>query len=233
MNKGEHMHYFDQQPRTTGIGVIFSVLLAGLAFSQDRHERVAPRSIVDRKLETPLAKSGASLDRLHPSLLGAEGREQIIVRLKTPTTGPVDFGRLVDIEAEQDGFLNRCLEAVPGTLVIARTRLVLNAVFLEVDAAALPQIALDPAVMAIRPVGNYEMALSETVPYIGASALHSGGLDGSGVRVAILDSGIDYTHANFGGPGTVVHALFQCGGEGHILGDGRENLRRQRRGERR
>ncbi len=48
------------------------------------------------------------------------------------------------------------------------------------------------------------MALSETVPYIGAADVQANGFDGSGIRVAVLDSGIDYTHANFAGPGTLA-----------------------------
>ena len=35
--------------------------------------------------------------------------------------------------------------------------------------------------------------LSETVPYIGAAAAQAAGNDGAGVRVAVFDSGIDYT----------------------------------------
>ncbi|MDQ2966621.1 MAG: S8 family serine peptidase, partial [Chloroflexota bacterium] len=46
------------------------------------------------------------------------------------------------------------------------------------------------------------MDLSETVPYIGAAAVQAAGFDGTGVRVAVLDSGIDYTHIAFGGAGT-------------------------------
>ncbi len=87
--------------------------------------------------------------------------------------------------------------------VIARTQLVLNAVFIEVDAALLPELAKDPAVTRIAPVANYELDLSDTVPYIGGSAVQAQGIDGSGIRVAVLDSGIDYTHANMGGPGTL------------------------------
>ena len=30
------------------------------------------------------------------------------------------------------------------------------------------------------------------------------GVHGEGIKVAVIDTGIDYTHANFGGPGTVA-----------------------------
>ena len=42
------------------------------------------------------------------------------------------------------------------------------------------------------------------MPYIGAAAAQAGGFDGTGIDVAVIDSGIDYTHQNFGGPGTVA-----------------------------
>ena len=45
------------------------------------------------------------------------------------------------------------------------------------------------------------MTLTETVPYVGATAVHAGGRDGTGVKVAVLDSGIDYLHAALGGSG--------------------------------
>jgi subtilisin family serine protease len=78
---------------------------------------------------------------------------------------------------------------------------VLNAVFVEVPASALAEIAGDPDVLRVAPVGHYELDLSETVPYIGAAAVQAAGIDGTGVTVAVLDSGIDYTHADLGGSG--------------------------------
>ena len=44
------------------------------------------------------------------------------------------------------------------------------------------------------------------VPLIGAPAVWNGaaGFHGEGVKVGIIDTGIDYTHANFGGPGTAA-----------------------------
>ena len=81
-------------------------------------------------------------------------------------------------------------------------QLVLNAVVLDVDAADLTEIARDPAITRIVGVSDYAHDLSETVPYIGAATAHSLGASGDGVRVAVIDSGIDYTHRNLGGPGT-------------------------------
>jgi minor extracellular serine protease Vpr len=80
----------------------------------------------------------------------------------------------------------------------------LNALIISIDAAKLKDVSALPGVVSVQPIGDYEMDLSETVPYIGAKALQDSGIDGSGVTVAVLDSGIDYTHQDFGGAGTVA-----------------------------
>ncbi len=91
-----------------------------------------------------------------------------------------------------------------GGAEVARLSKAHNAVVAQVDAKHLAEIARLPGVTKVRPVIDYELALSETVPYIGATALQNlhPPIDGTGTRVAVLDSGIDYTHYNLGGPGT-------------------------------
>ncbi len=44
------------------------------------------------------------------------------------------------------------------------------------------------------------------VQLIGAPSVWGGlaGLHGENIKIAIIDTGIDYTHANFGGPGTTA-----------------------------
>ena len=44
------------------------------------------------------------------------------------------------------------------------------------------------------------------VPLIGAPEVWAGvdGVHGEGIKVAVIDTGIDYTHADFGGPGTAA-----------------------------
>jgi minor extracellular serine protease Vpr len=183
----------------------------------ERQERRLPPGVSQLKLAAPLEMSGVGRPAvLHESLIGAVGRRQVIVRLKTPAVGKLNevpladlgydlagarFARRHKILDEQRGFLDRCRRAAPAAEVLTEAQTVLNALILDVDASALPALAQDPAVERIAPVANYQMDLSETVPYIGAAAVQAKGYNGKGIRVAVLDSGIDYTHAALGGSG--------------------------------
>ncbi len=169
--------------------------------------RELPEAVTALKLDAPLEMGGVSLETLDSSLVGAQGATRVIVRLKADSVIEAkNKGKALglakkDVDTQQQDFLGRVLATDPNARVIARVQLVLNAVFVEVEGTALPALANDPAVLRIAPVGIYEMDLFETVPYIGAAAVQAAGYDGTGVRVAVLDSGIDYTHAALGGSG--------------------------------
>ncbi|MGH8286443.1 MAG: S8 family serine peptidase [Steroidobacteraceae bacterium] len=106
------------------------------------------------------------------------------------------------LRARQSETLSRILAL--GGQEIARVRVAYNAVIVRIDAQKLREVATLPGVTTLRPVGDYRRDLEDTVPYIGASSAQAVGLDGFGVEVAVLDSGIDYTHRNFGGAGTLA-----------------------------
>jgi subtilisin family serine protease len=168
----------------------------------------ALKALAELKLPTPVKVRGSELDKLDPSLRNAKGRQQVIIRLKTvpqiSLAGPEPAALRPyqdQVQAEQQAFLERVLDE-PKIRLLGQVQLVLNAVFAEVETDSLSRLAKDPTVMRVAPVRNYELDLSETVPYIGAASLHTQGVTGAGVKVAVLDSGIDYTHANLGGPGT-------------------------------
>ncbi|WP_033821442.1 S8 family serine peptidase, partial [Kitasatospora sp. MBT63] len=63
-----------------------------------------------------------------------------------------------------------------------------------------------PGVRAVHPITLKQRANSYSVPLTGAPQVWSPaageGNTGRGVRIGVIDSGIDYTHADFGGPGT-------------------------------
>ena len=61
-------------------------------------------------------------------------------------------------------------------------------------------------VVAVRPLQLMRFDNTKGVTLIGAPAVWNGvnGLRGEKIKIAVIDTGIDYTHANFGGPGTVA-----------------------------
>ncbi len=180
---------------------------------------IDPARIEQLRLDAPVEATNPR-SVLSSSLQDATGRQQVVVRLRESPAAGVPEGAAqaaqVDrIRAQQDRVLARIQAIDPSAIEYARLRIGLNALIVEVDAAALPAIARDTEVVRINPVVNYERDLDETVPYIGASpAVQNAAFRGKDVRVAVLDSGIDYTHIAFDGPGTPeAYALAYCGNE--------------------
>lgn len=180
-------------------------------------QQAMPSSVAALKLSSPVTISdGAASRRLASALTNATGRKQVVVRLSEPSvvqrvlsdvtasSVAAQQAQAAAVERQQATLFTAALQLDARTQQLGQVSKVLNAIMLEIDAAALPTLATNPAVLSIHPVINYTLALSETVPYIGGKAVQALGYDGEGVSVAVLDSGIDYTHANLGGPGTLA-----------------------------
>lgn len=147
--------------------------------------------------------AGPMRKALDPSLENAKGRVEVLVRLSGESVaGSGETRTREQVAAEQAAVIDRMLAKSPNAEVVASLQLSTNAVVLRVDAADLPALATDTAVARVVGVSDYRQDLSETVPYIGAELAHDFGARGQGVRIAVIDSGIDYTHAALGGPGT-------------------------------
>lgn len=202
--------------------VQFSLLLALMIFlvastvsaqgqQPDRNQdRPLPPTLGALKLDQPIELDGIAADAVTQGLRAASDSEEVIIRLVQPSVSEQKVrGKSAeraknDLKAEQADLLATVMQLDPNAKVIAQVQVVMNAVFVKVDPAILPALAANPAVLRIAPVADYELDLSETVPYIGATAVQNAGFDGSGIKVAVLDSGIDYTHANLGGGGTLA-----------------------------
>lgn len=196
---------------SVALGAVLTASSVATAQDRLRAERTLPANLTGLKLSTPLYVKSAPNLRLSPALATSSGLQQVVVRLVSDSVGEARAkgkrgnalkSQKKAVNDQQDKFLSK--HGKKGK-VLGRTDTAINAVMLEVDASELAAMAADPAVASINAVVNYEHDLSETVPYIGGTFVQEElGFDGTGVSVAVLDSGIDYTHANFGGPGTRV-----------------------------
>jgi subtilisin family serine protease len=113
--------------------------------------------------------------------------------------------QLARVEAAQQQAVSAVQVVDPSARVIFRVQRILNGVAAQVDAAKLDAIGKLPGVQAIYPLVPHRLAHSGSVPLIGAPELWDPGnlgVTGEGMRIGIIDSGLDYIHTNFGGPGT-------------------------------
>jgi subtilisin family serine protease len=78
-----------------------------------------------------------------------------------------------------------------------------NGLAVRVALNQLPALQNAPGVESVHVARVIEPDNTNSAQYVGApAAWHDYDLTGDGVNVAVLDTGVDYTHANFGGPGT-------------------------------
>src|SRR5262245_6129381 len=93
-----------------------------------------------------------------------------------------------------------------GGEVLGNFQSALNGIKVRIAADRVEQLRSLSGVVDVKPVGLYTHANVIGVPRIQAPVAWSGvnGVRGEGIKIAIVDTGIDYTHANFGGPGTMT-----------------------------
>ena len=92
-----------------------------------------------------------------------------------------------------------------GGTVLASYQAAYNGIKVRIARDKVESLASLPGVLAVRPLFAMKRNNELGVPLIGSPTVWQNlNLRGEGVKIAIIDTGIDYTHANFGGPGTVA-----------------------------
>jgi subtilisin family serine protease len=108
---------------------------------------------------------------------------------------------LAELQADHAVVESNLLSA--GARITGRYTMLFNGFQIMAAGDQLERLRSIPAISRISPVHHFRPQLVHSVPWVGGSAAWSSplGLTGAGVRIGIIDSGIDYLHADFGGVG--------------------------------
>lgn len=109
------------------------------------------------------------------------------------------------LAAERQAFLDAVDRSGAQVEVLAEFDTLLSAMTLLVDREDIPLLQTLPGVRAVEEDRRLEIMVDESVPLIGAPDVwdmedaHGQAVTGLGMRIAIIDTGIDYDHPDLGG----------------------------------
>ena len=188
------------------LGVTATTSVAGAQGAHTRH----PLGVGDR----PSADGvGAVSQRL--GALPERGRYSFLLQLGTATTSDAfaakrSFGRSVARQAAKAQLgrvqvaQNRAIGQLPSqSRVLYRSHVGVAGVAVSTDVRNFRALTRIPGVEHVYPIAPKTATNSYAVPLQSAPAAWEGsGALGQDTTIAVIDTGIDFTHANFGGPGT-------------------------------
>lgn len=118
---------------------------------------------------------------------------------------------LARVETAQQRVLTALATPELGATVVYRVQRALNGIAIEVDADQLGTLAGLDGVRRILRLEPEHLDLYSSVPLLQAPQVWTApGVTGEGIRIGIIDSGVDYLHVGMGGSGVY---------EGHDFGD--------------
>ncbi len=103
------------------------------------------------------------------------------------------------VRQAREGFRGRLLTRTGSRARVRRSFDHIPQALVEIeDAAALDALLADPAVRAVMPDHRLEADDLEALPLIGQPTVVNSGVRGDGVTIAVIDTGVFHTHADFG-----------------------------------
>lgn len=204
---------------TVGVAILPGLILAtaGTAAADDLNSLRVPDWV-----KTASKEGGPAV--VAPSLRDASGTVTVSVAMsekpiaqivpedalpdKTLPTRDVQRARTAAVAQQQNGMVIQARKL--GARDLGRATKSINVVAMSVSAKNVKALAALPGVTSVKPVARYEThagasgSLEQAADYLDVTKARKAGYDGTGVDIAVLDSGIDFTHANLGGPGTVA-----------------------------
>ena len=139
-------------------------------------------------LRAPSLADAATRNRALASVTMRESRLQL--------DSPSSVSYVQRLEREQSAVAARIAQEIPGAYVHWRYTVTLNGLAVVVPSGAVEKLASIPGVAKIWPNARYHTALDRTPQLIGAPAVWGPTLAnaGQGMKIGIIDEGVDQTH---------------------------------------
>lgn len=190
------------------VGLSLALMVQGIAWSASQQSSLS--SEVRRSLRSE--RSGLP-DGFVPAAVRARKLGRYFVEMKAPSAAEtIGRGTAAQVAAPSRNAAAEALSSQEGAIsqarslggsIVFRYGILVNAFSARLSAKAAAALAQRSDVRSVQPVAIVRADLETSVPFIKAPQVwHDFGVRGQGMRVAIVDTGIDYTHASFGGPGT-------------------------------
>jgi subtilisin family serine protease len=125
----------------------------------------------------------------------------------SPSAVAAGRNQIASNQAQQAALINSLQAAGIQFKEIYRVQRAMNGVAVVVPSAQLDAIRKLPGVKSVRPIEASVPTSNGSTAFLGAPQVWQGSpaiADGTGMRIGIIDSGIDYQHANFGGTGLLA-----------------------------
>jgi minor extracellular serine protease Vpr len=151
-----------------------------------------------------------------PARTGESSRVRVIARLALAplaSRGLASRTARTAILAQQATAVRQIRTAIPEARIGRRFQVVLNALTVSLPAAKLPALLRQPAVTKVYPSLTYTLALDRSPSIIGADVLRRAtNADGTGIKIGVIDDGIDQSNTFFSPAGFSYPAGFPRGG---------------------
>jgi minor extracellular serine protease Vpr len=179
------------------VGSVLAGAVVALAISSAGVAADTPAALPDEVAAIPL-----DLQAVSPNLIVQLGGDP--VALTGAGKSKAERNKLAsELSSKQDA-VRPAIQALGGR-VLADYQWAYNGLKVQIDRSKIPQLMQLSGVTGVHAAPVYERTHLGSVPLLNGPAAWNGatGKTGKGVKIAIIDTGIDYTHANFDGPGTI------------------------------
>jgi len=136
-----------------------------------------------------------------------------VARQKLDLASAASRAYLRELDLEQSRVAAQLRRAIPQARIGLRFQVILDALTISIPATKLPALMRQPSLTHVYPSVGYTLADDTSPGVIGADVLHATtGADGAGIKIAIVDDGIDETNPFFDPKGFAYPPGFPKGG---------------------